>query len=201
MSQRFAGFVLTLAVVVLAAPAVAQEAGQMPEMTPEQQAMMEAYQAAGAPGAPHQAMAAMAGNYTTAVKSWHEPNGEPMEESGTVTRTMVLDGRVMVEDFHGTMMGTPFTGHGMMGYDNVSGKHWSIWTDSMSTGVMVSQGSCDEEGSCTFSGTWNDPIAKGPVTARLTTRWTSPTTQIFEMHGPGPDGAEMKMMEITYTKQ
>jgi len=36
---------------------------------------------------------------------------------------------------------------------------------------------------------------------RTTTRWTSPTTQIFEMHGPGRDGKEMKMMEMTYTKK
>ena len=35
---------------------------------------------------------------------------------------------------------------------------------------------------------------------RMTCRWTSPTTQIFEMYGPGKDGKEMKMMEMTYTR-
>ena len=54
---------------------------------------------------------------------------------------------------------------------------------------------------CTFTGSWNDPVRKGPVTARMTTRWTSPTTEVFEMYGPGRDGKEMKMMEITYTKK
>jgi hypothetical protein len=39
------------------------------------------------------------------------------------------------------------------------------------------------------------------VTARMTTRWTSPTTEVFEMYAPGRDGKEMKMMEITYTKK
>jgi len=34
----------------------------------------------------------------------------------------------------------------------------------------------------------------------MTTRWTSPTTEIFEMYGPAKDGKEFKMMEITYTK-
>ena len=53
------------------------------------------------------------------------------------------------------MMGTPFTGHGMTGYDNVTGKYWSTWTDSMSTGIMVSEGSCDAEGVCTFIGWTN----------------------------------------------
>ena len=85
------------------------------------------------------------------AKSWHEPGGPADEESGTATRTMALDGRVLVEDFKGTMMGNPFSGHGMTGYDNVSGKYWSTWTDSMSTGLMISQGTCDAKMACTFN--------------------------------------------------
>jgi hypothetical protein len=172
-----------------------------PEMTAEQKAEMEAYTKAGAPGAPHKAMAATAGTYDAKVKSWHEPGGPAMEETGTVTRSMVLDGRVLVEDFKGSMMGRPFTGHGMRGYDNVTGKYWSTWADSMSTGLMVSEGTCDDKNACKFTGSWNDPIKKAPVTSRMTTRWTSPTTEVFEMYGPGRDGKEMKMMEITYTKK
>src|SRR5262249_20884782 len=118
------------------------------------------------------------------------------------TRTMMLGGRVMSEEFNGTMMGAPFTGHGMMGYNNVTGKYWSTWNDSMSTGLMVSEGTCDATGkTCTFTGTWDDPIKKTKAHSRMTTRWPSPTTEIFEMYGPGQDGKEMKMMEITYTKK
>ena len=192
------------AAALLCAPLAAQESHQhqqAPKMTPEQQAMMEAYQKAGTPGAPHQAMAAMAGSYDAKVKAWHEPGKPPEESVGSVTRTMILDGRVMAEDFKGSMMGMPFTGHGMFGYDNVTGKHWSTWADSMSTGLMVSEGTCDDQGACTFNGSWNDPLTKGEVKARMTTRWTSPTVEVFEMFAPGPDGKEMKMMEITYIKK
>ena len=35
----------------------------------------------------------------------------------------------------------------------------------------------------------------------MTTKWTSPTVEIFEMYSPGKDGKEMKMMENTYTKK
>jgi hypothetical protein len=191
--------VLITAAAILALPGVL--GAQAPEMTPEQKAEMEAYQKAGTPGAPHKAMAATAGTYEAKVKSWQEPGKPPMEETGTATRSMALDGRVLVEEFKGSMMGMPFTGHGMRGYDNVSGKHWSTWMDSMSTGLMVSEGSCDAKNACTFKGSWNDPIKKAPVTARMTSRWTSPTTEVFEMFGPGRDGKEMKMMEITYTKK
>jgi hypothetical protein len=179
--------------------ALAQE-GQ-PKLTPEQQAEMEAYTKAGTPGAEHKALAATAGSYNIKVRSWMEPGAPPMEETGTATRAMALDGRVRVEQVSSTMLGSPYTGHGMLGYDNVTGKYWSTWNDSMSTGLMVSQGTCDASHACKFTGTWNDAVRKVPVTARMTTRWTSPTTEVFEMYGPGRDGKEMKMMEITYTKK
>jgi uncharacterized protein DUF1579 len=200
---KHAGKTLAAAVLALVTTlALAQTGKQPPQMTPEQKAEMDAYMKAGTPGAPHQALAASVGNYDLKVKSWHEPGGPAMEDTGTAIRTVALGGRVVVEDFSSTMMGMPFTGHGMTGYDNVTGKYWNTWNDSMSTGVMVSEGTCDAQArNCTFTGSWNDAIKKGPVKARMTSRWTGPTTEILEMYGPGKDGKEMKMMEITYTKK
>jgi hypothetical protein len=198
---RFASAIAaaTLCCCALAPLARAQDS-KPPQMTPEQQAEMKAYEAAGKPGEPHRKMAAMAGDYNVKVRSWHEPGAPAMEETGKATRKIALDGRVLVEQFEGTMMGAPFTGHGMSGYDNVTGKYWSTWNDSMSTGLMVSSGSCDAQGACTFEGSYNDPVRKAPVKIRMTTRWTSPDTEVFEMHGPDKQGREMKMMEMTYTR-
>lgn len=191
---------LVAALALTATPLVlAQDAP--PKMSPEEAAMMRAYQQAGTPGETHAALAKMAGEYDLSIKSWHAPGAPPTVESGTATRTMVLGGRVMVEEVKAQMHGQPFTGHGMHGYDNVSGKHWSTWNDSMSTGVMVSEGTCDAKANCTFTGSWNDPVTKGRITARMTSRWTKPNVEVFEMYAPGPDGKESKMMEITYTKR
>jgi hypothetical protein len=202
MTHKLAARLCTVAAVaaLVAAPVLAQT-GQEQQMTPEQKAEMEAYMKAGTPGAPHTAMAKQAGTYDLKIKSWHEPGGPAMEEAGTATRAMALDGRVLVEDVSSTMMGMPMKGHGMRGYDNVTGKYWGTWMDNMSTGIMVSEGTCDDKGACTLTGSWNDPIKKGPFKVRMTTRWTNPTTEVFEMYGPGKDGKEMKMMEITYTKK
>lgn len=197
MKIRIPATALTLA-LALALPVFAQEA---PQMTPEQEAMMQAYIAAGTPGAQHATLASAVGDYDIAIRSWDAADAPPSEETGTATRSMILDGRVMVEHVKAQMHGQPFTGHGMTGYDNVSGKWWSTWNDSMSTGVMLSEGSCDAQGACTFKGSWNDPVTKGKVEARMTNRWTSPTTELFEMYGPGPDGKEYRMMEMTYTKR
>ncbi len=193
-------FAICVVVAVLAAPAIAQE-GEMPQMTPEQQAEMEAYMKAGALGPQHEMMAKQVGTFDVAIKSWMDPAAPPMESKGVAVRTLQMGGRVMHEDFQADMMGTPFTGLARSGYDNVSGKYWSTWTDSMSTGIMVSEGECDESQSCTYVGTYNDPIKNGPVKSRMVTTWTSPDEQTFAMYGPGRDGTEMKMMEMVYTRR
>lgn len=184
--------------LAFALPVAAEDA---PQMTPEQQAMMAAYQAAGTPGDAHAGLAKMAGSYDLVIRSWDAPGAPETKEKGTATRRMILGGRVLVEETESAMHGQAFSGVGMHGYDNVTGKHWSTWNDSMSTGLMVSSGDCDGAGNCTYIGHWNDPVSKGPVTARMTTRWPDATTEVFEMHAPGPDGKEFRMMEITYTKR
>lgn len=198
MNSTLASALLPLSLFA-ALPSLAQDTP--PEMSPEEAAMMQAYQKAGTPGAQHAELAKMAGTYDLTIRSWHAPGAAPTVDTGTATRSMALGGRVMVEDVQSQMHGQAFTGHGMHGYDNVSGKYWSTWNDSMSTGVMVNQGECSADGACTFTGSWNDPVTKGKVNARMTTRWTSPDVQLFEMFAPGPDGKEARMMEITYTRR
>src|SRR5262245_11985520 len=187
-----------------AAPAQQKQPGVQgqPQMSAEDKAEMEAYMKAGTPGPQHQALASAVGDYDIMIKSWHDATTPPMEEAGTVKRSMSLDGRVLVEELSATMMGQPYTGHGMMGYNNGTRKYWSTWNDNMSTEIVLTEVTCDPQGkNCTFSGSWTDPVKKTPIRSRMTTRWPSPTTEIFEMYGPGRDGKEMKMMEITYTKK
>lgn len=186
--------------LAFALPAAAQEAAP-PAPSAEEQAMMEAFQKAATPGPQHARLAEAVGTYDMVVKSWQSPDAPPTTDTGVSTRRMVLGGRVMVEEAKATMMGQPFDGLGLHGFDNVSGKYWATWNDSVGTGLMVAEGDCDGQGACSFTGSWNDPVTKGKVTARMTSHWTDANTEIFEMHGPGPDGKEMKMMQITYTRR
>lgn len=191
---------LTVLALLCSAPLAAQEATP-PPMTPEMQAMMAAYEKAGTPGAEHQKLASMAGSYDLSIKSWHSPDAPPMTDAGTATRKMILGNRVMVEEVSSQMMGQPYSGQGMHGFDNVTGKYWATWNDSMSTGLMVSDGTCDANLACTYTGHYHDPVSKQQQTSRMTSRWTDKNTEVFEMYGPGPDGKEAKMMEITYKKR
>ena len=128
----------------------------------------------------------MEGSYDLSIKRWEAPGQPPTVEKGTATRKMMLNGRVLGENVQSQMHGQPYSGHGMSGYDNVSGKYWNTWNDSMSTGLMVSEGVCDAKGACTFKGSWNDAVTKKKTLSRMTTRWPNPTTEVFEMYAPGP---------------
>jgi hypothetical protein len=185
----------------LCAQDTAMQSSAAPPMTPEMQAMMEAYQKAGTPGAEHKQLAAMAGTYDLTVKAWHTPGAAPTTDTGTATRKTILGDRVMVEEVSSQMMGQPYSGQGLHGFDNVTGKYWATWSDSMSTGLMVSEGSCDADMACTYTGSYHDPVSKQPQATRMTTRWTDKNTEVFEMYAPCPDGKEAKMMEITYKKR
>jgi hypothetical protein len=198
MARKMNGLILLASAVLLAAPILAADP---PKMTPEQQKEMDAYKKAGTPGPEHKHMAEMAGSYDAKIKMWHDAKSPVEEETGTVKRTMMLDGRVMTEDMTSQMMGMPYMGHGMMGYDNTTKKWWSTWSDNMGTGIMMTTGTCDANHACTFHAGMMDPVTNKMVKYRMTTKWTSPTTEVFEMHAPGKDGKEMKMMEITYTKK
>ena len=90
---------------------------------------------------------------------------------------------------------------GLTGFDNVSGKYWSTWNDSMGTGLTVAEGACDAAARCTMQAHWNDPVTRQRTEARLAIRWESPSVEVFEMYAAGPDGKEMKMMEMTYTRK
>lgn len=189
---------LLYALLIAPSTAAFADTHQQAEMSAEEKAMMEAYQNAATPGPEHARMAEKVGSYTLEMTNF-PPGAEPVKESGKATRRMTLGGRVMVEEVDASMMGSRFNGYGMTGYDNVSGRYWSTWNDSMSTGIMISDGSCDAAGACEFKGSWNDPLTKGKTHVRMNTRW-SDGTEIFEMYGPGPDGEEMRMMEIIYKR-
>lgn len=170
-----------------------------PQMSAEEQAMMEKMMAAGVPGEPHAWLSSMAGSWEFSGTFWMGPGGTETQSTGTIERSMALGGRVLVEKVTSEFEGQPFEGHGMLGYDNVSKQYWGTWNDNMMTGIMTSWGSC-EAGKCEFQMKGYDPMT-GEYT---TTRGVSEHTADREVHtawAKGPDGKEWKTMELVYTRK
>jgi uncharacterized protein DUF1579 len=191
---------ILIAIVILIAPLSILHSQQQKEMTPEQQAMMKAYMDAATPGAPHKAMQNLVGTWNSTIKMYDNP-GTPTESKGKSTFTSILDGRYVQEHAEGNFNGMPFNGYGTFGYDNVSKKYVGSWIDSMGTGIMQSTGSSPDNGTTiNWEGTSSDPISGKTLTFHSMMKMVNKDQYHFEMNGPGPDGKEMKMMEIDYNR-
>ncbi len=165
------------------------------------QAMMDVYTKLGTPGPPHKVLASMAGSWNTRIKSWTEPDKPPMESTGTCEQKVILGGRFLQQEFAGQMMGSPFTGIGVTGYDNHIKKYVSTWIDSMSTAILFFEGTAGVDGkTITQEACYDDPI-RGPMKWRSVTRIVDDNAHLFEMYGTDKSGKEERMMEIIYTRK
>lgn len=184
------------------APKKDQPPAGMPDMTDEQKKMMEMYMAAAQPGKMHEYLAQSVGTWEGKVTMW-EP-GAPAQESACTSKTKkMMDGRFVRTEVKGNMMGMPFEGFGLYGYDNTSKKFQATWCDNMGTGMMTGTGDLGADGkTLTWTMSFNDPATGKPTTMREIDKHTADGGMTLEMYGPDPKtGKEYKMMEIKFTRK
>lgn len=153
---------------------------------------------AATPAAEHKQLATRAGTWNAVI----EMNADPQaaKSKGTSQQTMACGGLWLIDDFHADLGGMPFHGHGTTGYDPAKGKYVGSWVDSMSTALMTLEGSYDKAGKVlTMTGMAPGPDGK-PVLHRFVTTHRDAATDVFEMFVVGPDGKDLKVMTITYTR-
>ena len=180
---------------------VAMAKDKKPEKQMDPQAMMEMYQKLATPGEPHKLFATLAGSWTTTTKEWMEPGKPPTESTGTAELKMLLDGRFLYQEFVSQMMGQPFSGIGIDGYDNLRKKYVTTWMDTMGTGFFTMEGTASADGkTITLKGQHDEP-GGGQMTHRAVWKIVDNNTQTFDMYGTHHRGKEMKMLEIAYTRK
>jgi len=163
---------------------------------------MDAWVKAATPGEAHAKLKATEGSWNTVTKHWHDLASQPMESKGTCERKWIMDGRYMEEHYSGDFMGMPFKGMGIGGYDNVQKKYVTTWIDNMGTGIMLFTGTADAPGKVfNYTGDYADPMTGKMQKMRSVMRIVDDKSHIFEMYGPGEDGKEFKMMEVTHTRK
>jgi hypothetical protein len=174
----------------------AKSGSAKPDINKEE--MMKKAQAAGAPGPAHKALQAFVGNWKAEVKCWMDPNGEASVSHATATIKSILGGRFVEEDFRGEMMGKPFTGRCLLGFDNSKQLYKCVWIDDFSTSIYTSEGKGDSGNKVITLEGKSDCAATGrkDVPRKQVYRVLSPDQHVLEMFNDG-----QKSMEITYTKQ
>lgn len=176
--------------------------GQYGKSDTDKEEMMKRCEEAGRPGPGHQALEHYVGDWKAEVKCWMEPGGPANVSQGTAKVNWVMNGRFLEEDFRGEMMGKPFRGRTVTGFDNVTQIYRSVWISDMQTSMFVSEGRAENGNKVlTLRGTTSCPIKeRGDIPMKLVLRVLGPDKHIFEMFDES-QGPNAKTMEITYTRQ
>lgn len=152
------------------------------------------------PGPEHEALAKLAGKWEIAGKMWMDATGKPTESKGSAEFKVIMDGRFIQQDYKGEMMGMPFTGMEILGYDRTTKKYTAHWVDSMSTGATWLTGTSKDGGkTIEFKGKMSDPESGGEVDSRWMHTSKGDDSFVFEMFLT-VEGKEVRFMELTYTR-
>ena len=156
-----------------------------------------------APIAAHEKLKPFEGTFRAEVKIWMGP-GEPNASTGTMTNTFDLGSRYLHQRYVGDPCEGPFTnfeGRGYWGFNKATNKYEGFWIDTASTVMQTESGDVDDSGTVwTMIGSM-----PGQETGTTTNKKSIITLKdhdhhSIEMYFEGPDGSEVKGMEIQYTR-
>ncbi len=178
-------------VVTLLSPTQGQESKRQEE----QQKAMEAYMKAAAVTENHRFLAKYAGDWIVEVTYWTEPGAPPTKSTATFKSVSRLGGRFLMMDFNGFMMGQPFEGIWLVGFDNLEQKYNTLWIDNTSTSFFITRGA--REGNViNETGSWPDPVSGQSLQVKARTTWIGDDEFRYEQFMVMPGGAEHKGMEF-----
>jgi hypothetical protein len=178
---------------VLGRTVLAQEAAAAQEMSPEQLAYFM-------PGEHHKLLEVFVGSWDAAVEM-AGPEGA-MTVQGAMEARLVMGGRYLQQDFTADMMGMPFEGMSLMGYDGLGKVFESIWIDNSTTDLMTSTGFAAPDG-VNFT-MLSEEVDQATMTKReveLRTRVVSRDEIVYEHWSVGADGTQSKTLSITYKRK
>lgn len=181
-----------------------------PPMAPETDppaAPADPWRAAAAIGEHHRHLDAFAGEWTVTSRHWPTPEAEPTQTGGTMSGRLILEGRFVQLAYAGELVGedgagVPFSGLGLIGYDNLEQWHVALWMDTLSTAVIAQQGVCDAEGGrLTLTGSFTDPATGERRTLRTLYRFEGPDRFVLEQHLPDAEGREYRALEVVHERR
>lgn len=164
--------------------------------------MMKAWQDFATPGAMHKWMEKTNGTWEAEVTQWMDPKAPPTKSKSTITQSSVLGGRYVTGKYKGSMMGAPFEGMSIMGYDNAKKLFVSTWIDNVGTGIVHMSGTYDEATkTLNLKGHQTDPMTGKDTDIREEMTMIDNDSYTMSMYGTGMDGKEMKFMEGTFKRK
>jgi hypothetical protein len=179
------GFFVTAAAALLSAVTAA---AQMPELPK--------------PGPEHAILAKDAGTWDAVIEMAPAGGAPAMTSKGVEVGTLGCGGLCLVTEFNSELMpGVPFAGRGMTAYDKNKKKYVGSWTDSMSAGLLMSEGTYDPASKSVTAWMEGPDMTGATVKTKSVTTYSDDDHRVMTMYVNGPDGKEMQTMKISYTRR
>lgn len=150
------------------------------------------------PGPMHEKLEPLVGEFEMKGR-WRMSPEAPWEEFvADVQRAWILDGRFIEEKVESEFMGQPFTGMGILGYDNTREEFTMVWVENLSTGTWFTTGTL-EGNKIVFEGENSDCMTGEK------NRWGKSavdlTTHAYQGWSRDASGKEFISMEMTSEKK
>ena len=153
------------------------------------------------PGWAHELLASHVGEWKSVTTYWMDPSAPPQTMEGASKNEMIMGGRYLKSSHSGVMMGMPFEGMNLEGYDNAKKEFTSVWIDNFGTGTSISTGTYDKEtNSIIYTGTVYDPMQGKDVTIKEIIKYIDKDHHTIEMYSV-MDDQEVKTMQIEFTRK
>jgi hypothetical protein len=169
----------------------------------DMQKMMAEYAKYSNPGKAHELLVKMSGEWTGTGKAWMGAGAKAMDmKPGTHSGEMILGGRYLRVVDRTEMMGQPFEGITVLGYDNFKKQYLLTWMDNMGTAILTAAGTLSEDGkSLILTGKMDEPVTgEKDKDVKYVYRFPDDKTIVFEWWDMTP-GKPFMSMEWTYTKK
>jgi hypothetical protein len=152
------------------------------------------------PGKMHEFLARNVGEWKTVLKLWMQPGGEPILSEGTSVSEMILGGRYLQSKHTASVMNMNMQGLGLDAFDNGKKVFTSVWLDNFGTGIMVLEGTCNDDMTLlTLTGKSFEPASGKEIKVREVLKIVNDGHHIMEMYMDSGD-KEFKSMEVDMVK-
>jgi hypothetical protein len=122
------------------------------------------------------------------------------ETKGTATLKSACDGKFLFEENAGTMMGSPFTGMRLLGFNNGTQEYEATWVYSESTAFLNLRGK-SEDGGKTVKMKGDVVEAGETMTLHVHYSFESDDKFVVKLFGGDPSAKDTPVLEETYTRK
>ena len=136
---------------------------------------------------------------------WVNASAEPEKATGTITNEMILGNRFLSSHVNGNISIDGhlalFKAQGLLGFDKNKGSFSSVWTDTLSTGMMLGSGKYDEKSkTLEETGKFTNPVTGLEEKFRSETKIAGDGNYERAVFSTGKSGKEAKVMQFKYSK-